>query len=321
MRSWALSLLLLAACDASGIHALGRRRDALVPCDGETSTWLRSTDEGTEILLLGRANPGEPVEAACFGHGFIRHDSSTRFEFGSYTLDADGEGEAIHGLAYEFTYQPERSVLDRDGSRRTDYPTPVSRRFSIVTEGAQLVVTLDETTMRMSALADVVAKVDVRTQAGGEAIFRLFNLPLLTSQVRLLGFGSGAMTQYVDANAEFGGLIRNSFTVNVDSFLDPNTLILYHQLEDLTGVVVDGAQRSDVDTHGNGHMDGSLSYLMFGSGGVTLRGRIDYSDLKIGNGVAAGGSYSLAVDGAAQPYVISYELATDVDLRPVLPVE
>ncbi len=337
MRSTLLSLGILVvaagACDTSGIHALGRPRDALVACNVDllgrvetTSTWLRSTPEGTEIILLGRADPTAvvaPGQAACYGHGFIAHDSSTTFEFGSYTLDASGNGAAVRVLEYVFDYQPDRSILQRDGSIREDLPTPVAETLSIVPDGTQLIVTLAGEARRMTSIGELVEAIDVTTQQGAEQVFRLFNLPLFTSQARLLGFGSGSMTQYVDTTAVFGGAIRNRFTVTVESWLSPNTVIMYHQLEDLSGIVIDGPQHSNVDTSGNGRMDGALSFLMRGTGGasdVVLRGHLDYKDLELENGVAAGGTYSLVIDGVPGAYVLSYELAADVDLRSLLPV-
>jgi hypothetical protein len=95
------------------------------------------------------------------------------------------------------------------------------------------------------------------------------------------------------------------------------------QLEDLTVIVIDGPQTTTVDTDGDGMMSGILSFVMRGTGGATdvkVRGSVDYAGLVIGDGVAAGGTYSLSLDGSPQPYQISYELATDVDLRAVLPV-
>jgi hypothetical protein len=183
-RHLTLALLVLAACDTSGIHALGRLRDALVPCDSDplgrtltTSTWLRSTDEGVEVLLFGRPDP----------------------------------------------------------------------------------------------------------------------------------------------TAEFIAIIRNDFTVNVQSLLDPNTDITYRQFEELTGIVIDGLQRTDVNTSGEGSMSGVLSFVMRGTDRV-LRGRLDYEGLGIDNGVAASGTYTMSLVGG-DPRPISFELATDVDLQAVLPVE
>ncbi len=329
-----LGLVVLATgCDPSGIHGLGRLRDPLVPCEVDplgraetTSTWLRSTDDGTEIVLLGRADATDVVRAdrpACFGHGFVAHDSSVRFAFGSYTLDGSGRGLATHELEYRFEHQPTLSLFDREGAVRTDLETLVDERLEIVADGTQILVSLDGTPMRMTSMADVVEALDLRTQAGAEDVFRLYNLPLFTSQARLLGFGSVGMVQYAGTTAEFSGAVRNRFTVAVASLLDPDTLISYYQLEDLNGIVVDGPQTTNVDTGGDGIMSGTLSFVMRGTAGATdvvVRGAVDYGALEIADGFAAGGTYTLTLDGIADPYVLSYQLATDVDLRAVLPV-
>jgi hypothetical protein len=325
---------LAVACDASGIHPLGRLRDTLVPCVGDpaghsvtTSTWLRSTPEGTEIVLLGRPDPTDVVLAerpACYGHGFVAHDSSTTFEFGSYTLDEEGKGVALHSVEYVFAYQIDRSVLSRDGSIRTDLGNAIQEILSISKDGDDVILSLDGAPMRMRSVGALVEALDVTTQEGADNVFRLYNLPLFTSQARLLGFGSGSMTQYVDTTAEFRGAVRNRFTVSVESFLDPNTHISYYQLEDLSGIVIDGLQHTYVDTGGDGHMGGTLSFLMSdarSSTGAEIRGRLDYSTLEIDNGVAAGGTYTLTIDGVGDPYIISYKLAADIDLRTVLPVQ
>jgi len=326
-----LAALAVAACDTSGIHPLGRLRDALVPCEADalgrvetTSTWLRSTPTGTEVLLLGRPDPTAVVTAerpACWGRGTIEHDGSTHFAFGAYLLDGDGTGSATRAVEFVFEQQPDRPILGRDGAVRTDLPSPLSDPLSLALDGdGRLQVELGDDAMQMTSIADVVAAVDPSTQAGAEDLFRVVYLPLLTSQVRLLGFGSGAMTQYAGATAEFAGLIRNRFTVRVESLLSPNTTIAYLQLEDLSGLVLDGEQRSLVDTGGNGTMDGTLSYALRGTG-VVRRGHVDYGALVIRDGFAAGGSYAFTVDGIAAPYTISYELATAIDLRAVLPVD
>jgi hypothetical protein len=70
-------------------------------------------------------------------------------------------------------------------------------------------------------------------------------------------------------------------------------------------------------------MSGVLSFVMRGTGGATdavIRGGLDYDGLLIGDGFAAGGGYTLTIDGVATPYALSFELATNVDLRGVLPI-
>jgi hypothetical protein len=326
--------LLVASCDTSGIHALGRLRDALVPCSNDTtgrlettSTWVRSTEAGTEIFLIGRPDPLTEVggSGACWGHGFVAHDGSTTFAFGSYTLGDDGEGFAVRTLEYVLEQQPERGLLDRDGATRFDLPAPVGEELHIRAEPEhQIVLTLAGEARRLTNLGAVIERLDPATQEGAEDIFRVFNLPMFTSQARLLGFGSSGMTQYWPEGAEFGGTIRNHFTVSVESLLNPNTLIFYFQLEDLTGIVIDGPQKTNVNGAGNGSMTGTLSFLMRGTGGptdVALRGHLDYEGLQIRDGFAAGGTYTLSIDGVPTARAISWELAADVDLRRVLPVE
>lgn len=339
MRAWlpllsACLLLALTGCDRAGIHPLGRLRDGLVPCEVDplgridtTSTWVRSTAEGTEIILLGRPDPTTPVDfenAGCFARGFVAHDSSTRFEFGSYTLGVNGRGTAVRTVEYVFNFEPELSILSRIGSKRTDLPTPISEELSITEDGTQIIVGIGNDMMRLTSLGELIENLDTGSQEGAEDIFRVFNLPLFTSQARLLGFGGGAMTQYIPAPGTFQGVIRNRFTVSVEAALKPNTRILYYQFEDLTGIVVDGLQKTNVNTKGNGTMEGTLNFVMRGTGGATdvvIRGHLAYDDLVIGNGVASNGSYTLTFDGVNAEYVIPYSLATDVDLRNVLPVE
>jgi hypothetical protein len=329
--AFAFLVVAAAGCDTSGIHALGRLRDPLVPCVADpsglavtTSTWLRSTPDATELLLLGRRVATEvvmPDHPACFAHAVFAHDGSTTIAFGSYALDAAGMGQATHVLDYTLAYQPERSILERDGAVRTDLPTPIDDPLTIALDHDHLEVTLADASMRLTAISDVVGAIDLTKPGGADDLFRLYDLPQLTSQTRLLGFGSGAMTQYVGTDAKFGGMIRDDFTVNVESLLSPNTTIAYHQLEDLTGIVVDGDQRTNVDTHGNGAMDGSLGFLMHGPGDRVIRGHVSYAGLKIGNGLASGGSYALSIDGDPTSYSVSYQVGTQLDLRTVLPVD
>lgn len=324
MRSLLLFLVALAplavGCDKSGVHPLGRVRDTLGACQGPTATWLRSTDTGTEVFLIGEATVGEdglPVPG-CFAQAFVEHNSATHLLYGDLTLSAPGEGTFSYGAEYDFRYQPERGILTRQGSRRTDRDPPITTAISFEADGDQLLLTFLGEQRRLTNLLDVIDALDTTTMSGADDVLRMYNLPLLVSQTRLLGFGASGMTQYINSKATFAGTIANTFTVLVENPVSPNTYIDYIDFEDLTGIIIDGEQRTFVNLSGDGTMDGELDFTMEGRT-RDISGTVDYANLIIDNGVAADGTYGLSIDGG-DSYVLSFSLAANVDLRAVLPV-
>lgn len=324
----------LTACDTQGLYPLGAKRDTLVPCTGPTSTWLRSTADRTEILVLGSTNPTAVVPQTtpvCFAFGWVEHDSSTYLEAGSYYLPANGSGTAAHNDEYTFNYDDQTAIISRTGAYKRHLTSPIFGALTIAKpDMAHVDVSYRGETHRFTALPEIVETLDTTTQSGVEDLFRLYNLPLFTSQVRLIGFGSGRMTQYIlSTPAHFNGLIANDFSVIVDSALSPHTTIVYYQFEELSGITIDGVQKTNVNTAGAGPMTGILSFVMLGyplGGGVAnplIRGTVDYGNLTISKGVAAGGYYVVDPDGSTGAMAsrnLSYTFATDIDLRGVLPV-
>jgi hypothetical protein len=325
---------LLVGCDKGGIYPLLDRTDILVPCGASSTTWVASTDLGTEIFLIGATDPSVPLAPGtrgCFAHGFVEHDSSTTYASGTYSLDAAGHGNFEYETSYLFDYQPSRSVLSRDGSIATLHDVPVVESLVITGAAPQLLVTLNGTQRRLTNVYDLVDSIDTSTQQGGEDLFVLLNLPLFTSQVRLVGFGSGRMTRYVNSATFFQGAIavmapdRNEFSVKVESFTSPNTDIRYYTFSDFAGITIDGLQETNVSTAANGSMTGTLTWSMRDGAAATdvaYEGTIDYSDIDIGNGHASGGTFGLAITSPTpRTFSVPYTRANDVDLRASLPVE
>ncbi len=328
--SCALGLLTLAsACDTTGIHPLLRERDIVDACSNATSTWLRSTDTGTEVYLVGSMVPTAPVPGAlplCFVRGFVEHDSSTQLSYGLYTLDGSGNGQFFESSRYTFEFQPSIGILSRDGASREDFSTPVAHAIQIQASGGQLLITEDGATRRLTNLYDLVAQLDATTLQGAEELWRVLNLPLFLSQVRVDGFGSGRMTTYVNNRTFFQGLIANDFSVAAKSFSDPDTTISYAEFQDLSGIVVAGDQVTDIhwpSINGDGAMTGILDWSMRdGPDAMDVRfvGTIDYGNITIDNGMAGGGTYRLQTTlPTVTDHAIRYDLANDMDLRGVLP--
>jgi hypothetical protein len=325
--------LLAAGCDTGGIYPLLDRADILVPCGSAATTWVASTPTGTEVFLIGTLDPTvalPPGTRACFARAFVERDSSTTYRSGTYAIDATGAGDFQYDSSYVFDYQPSRSILSRDGSTATTYPVPMTESLTITGAAPNLLVTVNGVTSRLTNLYDLVASIDTSTQAGGEDLFRVLNLPLFTSQARLIGFGSGRMTRYVRAGTFFQGAlavlppVRNEFSVNVESFSTPHTDIQYYTFEDLSGITVTGLQETDVNTSGNGSMHGVLTWAMRDGPAATdiaYEGTLDYGDIDIGDGHASAGTFGFSITSPTPAsFTISYTLANDVDLTNSLPI-
>ncbi len=318
---FALVLALLASgCDTSGLHPLNSPISRTTNCG--RSTWMRSTDTGTEVILLGELDPTTPVTATdvCFVRAFVEHDSSAVVEEGKYTLDETGAGVFNVEQLYFFTYDPVTPPLGRSGADIEEEPTPDTHEIGVALDGDQLILEMDGQARRLTNIYDVIAALDPTTLAGAEDVYRMFNLTLFTSQVRVLAFGGGGMTMYLNSKKTFPALVAGDFSVVVEYPL-ATTTISYNGYEDLHGIFIEGDQITEVNAAGNGDMRGALAFTMRGSddlSDVILSGSVDYSNCIIGNGVGAGGFYGVAIDGYGT-YEVSYELAADTDLRAVLP--
>ena len=313
----ALCALGLSGCDKSGIHPLGRERDTLGVCPTPTVTWVRTTATATEVFIVGE--PGEAGEPGCFAHAMIEHDSTTHMEFGTLVIDQGGGATFAYTAEYDFQYEPERDLLARRGSIRIDHDPPISLPMTFVPDAAQMLITMQGETRRMTSMLDVIDRLAGDTMQGAIDIFCVYNLPLFTSQTRMLGFGSSGMTQYIGGTASFQGAIANTFTVGVEDYLNPRTDITYLAFRDLDGITHDGNIHSVVNLEGNGDMRDILTFELEGNV-KRISGAMDYRDLKIRNGVAGDGVYQLTIeDGGTFTYALPYTFASQVDIRNVLP--
>lgn len=326
------------ACDKSGLYPLFSKTDVLVPCGPGATTWLRTTTMGTEILILGSATPASasmPMEQRCYTHAIVTHDSSTESQSGSYTLTASGSGTASYSSNYDFNYTSTGAILSRRGAQREDFVTPRSIGISLAMNGAKLAATIDGVAGTYTNIYDVIAGLDPESQSGAEDIFCLINLPLFTSQVRIPGFGGAGMTAYKNTTTFYsaigGAEVGSMFTIGINNVYSmPDTTFMYTAFEDLSGIVYSGPQRTIVSLAGNGDMTGALDFTLRdgpASTDVAVRGKIDYENVKIENGVAGDGDgtnsfYTLSFTSpAAGPFDVSYAFASDIDLRNILPQE
>ena len=316
-------------CDTGGIYPLNAELD--VSCTGVKSTWLRTTEEGTELFLFTQEDPLTPVADPpsrnnCFVRALIHNDSSTDLEQGTYTLDASGKGVFSVLHTYTMWYQDDTVKLggrNESSAKRDDMPSPSSHALTVEADGDHIIVGMDSERRRLTNIYDVVQRLGSGTQAEAEDAFRFLNLSIYTSAVRIVGFGGYGMSQYMGALSHFVSLVANEYTVEVKGKLtSPDTYITYAQFEDMNGVIIDGSQLSATDYTGTGDLSGVLTWRMRASADpddVWLSGELDYEGVHVKNGVASSGEYTFTIGD--DDYQILYSLSSDLNLQTILPLE
>lgn len=308
----------LCACDKSGVHDFGRLNDTLSTCGTATSTWVRSVEGATEIFILGTRRAGEGASDGCFVRSLVSEDSTIEMQTGAYDVDAAGQGLASYSATYDFPFQPELSPIRRRGVERQDHDPPLEFSLGFARDGEQLLLTLDGEQRRLTALPEVLRRLDLESQAGAEDIFRLVNIQFYMTQVRVEGFGATGMTRYT-APATFRGISAGSYRVAIT----PQRLriladLTYTGLRDMTDIQMDGNQHTDVNLGGSGTTAEMLIYTLYHPDRDPIEVIVYYGEATIVNGMSASGYYPMDVDG--RRFDIDYPLQNDVHIRTMLPI-
>ncbi len=311
----ALSLgIALAGC---GRYAeLAQKLDVTARVVGDTWIAASPTDR-TEIRVLMVGKPDDKGNAA-----FSFTAAQFPYAAGAWGTTLQGfwsevgtSGATTLVLEHEY-YMPDESgvgILNRRGSYRVDDTQVVA--LTVTQSAGRLVVTGDD---RMTGtyvpLVQALGGIGGATERDATCAFELANLGLLSSDVRIIGFGGVGMTQYSQAET-YVGTIAGSLVVSVSGFASNTTRIAYGGFVDLGGVTVDGTQLTYANSSGSGHMDGVLTFSLApvaadGTAGAPLAGSIDYggggdsaSAIQISNGNAVGGVYIVALAGGGSARV------------------
>lgn len=332
MRLLALAAFFVAfGCDKGGYYPFGKRTDIVDSIGANSSVYLHSSADGTEMALFGSRDPLAVIDPATprpLIIGKVMTDSSTTLYLGTYDLDATGHGTFYVTASYVFTYEPGTPVAGRTGALRYDFATPYESQLTVSAAGAgyriEFVHAWGETTaFNYTNLDDVMAAVDPTGATGYHDAYQIYNFALFFGQVRVPAFGSIGMTRYITAPGTFSGLVGGYFTVSVASISMPTATLDYHTFEDFPGVWVDGPQATKVNISGDGPMEGVLRFE-FRRGGnptdVILSGTVDYRNIYVSNGIGSSGDYMVTIDGIAGEQPVPVSVASNVTLQNVLPI-
>ncbi len=294
--------ILLALCGCIGPYAdVGQKLDVGLRLSGG-ETWIAAVGSETRILVLGRTPDGQSSQFA-----FSRLEAPVAAGTEGHTAQGvwqEHGGTMFLTVNVEYTLLDESSVgtTQRRGAFRKD---GLSRliRLDVAQGGGQLRIAGDPgyagTYLR---LAEALSTLGSATPDDAACAFHVANLLVMTSQVRVVGFGGPGMLQYRNGQ-DFEGTVAGTLSVQMNGgLLAPDVRIGFRGLVDFPGVQLDGDQLTHTDSGGTGKTEGTLLFTFRpapgGTAAAPVTGSLRY-DLVITDGVARGGEYTVALDGGA----------------------
>ncbi len=314
MRPLVAALLLAAALGGCGPYTeLAQKLDVgAVIAGGET--WISAPGSEVRVLLLGSpGSAGSPAPFAFTSMSIpIAAGTAAWSAQGTWTGSASDPSITLRErLLYRMDDESGTPVLNRHGSTRSD--VDVTLTFSQSRAGGQLVLTGDPSISGTYVLLpEALARLGSSSPSDAACAFHVANLAVLSSQVRILGFGGALMTQY-KTPASFLGTMSGTVDVAVHGFTSVTTDITYTQFSDFGGVRIDGTQTTHSDASGNGSMSGTMT-LAFSplpsppaqelDGAISYGSSDDPGDaIQISGGSVSGGNYVVTLAGGGSAKV------------------
>jgi hypothetical protein len=308
VRPLAAALFLAAALGGCGPYAeLGQKLDVGITIVGGES-WISASGSEVRVLVLGPPGAAGAPGAFAFTSMSIPIAAGTAAwaTQGSFTGAATDLSITLHEK-FLFRMDDERGtpLLQRHGSTRTDVDQALS--FGQARGGGQLVLTGDPSIAGTYVLLpEALARRGSSSPTDAACAFHLANLAVLSSQVRIIGFGSAGMTQYKTPST-FQGALAGSVNVAVHGTFSVTTDITYSQFSDFAGVRIDGTQTTHSDAGGNGSMSGTVALTLSPlpsppaqeiAGTISYGSSADPGDaIQISDGTPTGGNYVVTLAG------------------------
>jgi len=282
-------------------------------------TFVAASGTEARILVLGRDAGGAPSGFALSALELPQAAGlSGRTYEGSWSENGQGLDLQVQ-LDYEMPDERGEDLLSRLGSTRTSVDRTLA--FTTVRSGDTLTLTGDPAWAgTYLLLTDALGQLGSATAADVGCQFLVANLAVLTSQIRIIGFGGPGMLQYSTAFTYVGTLAGGVKVGLTGGLLSPKTTITYSAFSDFSGVTLAGNQITFANAGGNGHMEGTVAFTFAptvnGIPGAEETGTILYGQpggggdaIQIGDGYVSGGEYvvtlwngvSATVDPVAPP--------------------
>jgi hypothetical protein len=297
LRSASTALLVLLAC---GPYAeVGEKLDVAMTFT-TAETFIAAPGTEVRLLVLGHDGSGSasgfalsslelPQAAGVSGRTLEGTWSETPSEL---TLQAS--------LDYEMPDERGEGLLDRAGSVRNSVDETIP--LSAVRSGDTLTLTGNtDWAGDYVLLTDALGTLGTATAGDAACAFLVANLAVMTSEVRIIGFGGPGMLQYSSPFTYVGTLSGGVRVALAGGLFSPVTTITYSDFSDFSGVSIDGDQITYANSGGNGHLQGTVNFTfsptLSGAPAPQVTGSIGYDAIEISNGYVSGGDYAVSMAG------------------------
>jgi hypothetical protein len=125
--------------------------------------------------------------------------------------------------------------------------------------------------------------------------FHIANLAVESSEARIPGFNSPGLTQYLNREEPFVGILSGTVTIGLVGLFSPVSTITFANYADFEGVVLNGVQISSTNTSGDGALSGVLHFRIDRAGLPALEGSVDYGEVRLTGGNESG-DYLVTLD-------------------------
>jgi hypothetical protein len=224
---------------------------------------------------------------------------------GTWSGDLGGARFATD-LAFSLPDEHTTPVISRNGATRMQLSPPVIDQATVTsTDGGSVDVTGSARfTGRYDPLLEATARIAGTETLVTTCAFYVANLAVESSEARIPGFNSAGLTQYLNRDTPFGGILSGTVTIRLDGLFSPVATFTYANYADFEGVVLDGQQVSSTDSAGNGGLSGVVRFRIARQGLPDLDGTLDYGQITLSNGNESG-NYLVTLDGGTSVPVAS----------------
>jgi hypothetical protein len=221
---------------------------------------------------------------------------------GSWAGTGAGSDAVTFSSTILFTLPDEASlpVSSRRGATRMEFSPPAESKATVdVFDGETLVLSGSSNVAgHYGTLLGRTAHITGSDATASACAFHMANLAVESSEARIPGFNSAGLTQFLNREEPFAGILSGTVTISLVNLFSPVTTNRFANYADFEGVVLDGEQVSSTNASGDGALSGVLNFQIAREGLSPLEGNVDYREVTLTGGNESG-NYLVTLDGGA----------------------